>query len=394
VRIALNTTCAVAGGAVTYLRHLLPAMTAHIGPDEITAIGDAATRSLLAPPTYLRWEETPALRGGLARRLLRENFDLVRRLRSLRADVLFHPGNFRVFRAAVPQVILIHNLAPFLPELIREESLSQRIRLPVLRNLTRSSLRQVSGAIFISEWGRRLVLGEGPADERRMPVIPFGAEHAAVGSDPAACARWSLAPGEYVLTASHFYRYKKIEKLIDAWVALGERVSSWPLLVAGEPFDRQYGRRLEELARSAKSRVIFTGRLDGDTLASLMEGCRVFVFTSEAENLPITLLEAMAAGCAIVTNRHCSMPETCRDAVLYADPAAAATYQRELERVLWDAELRIELRDRARRRAAEFRWSDAARRTLELLRDLGEADAKIAKHAPRAASRAASNGGR
>jgi hypothetical protein len=36
----------------------------------------------------------------------------------LRADVLFHPGNFRIFRSGISQVILIHNLDSFLPELI------------------------------------------------------------------------------------------------------------------------------------------------------------------------------------------------------------------------------------------------------------------------------------
>jgi glycosyltransferase involved in cell wall biosynthesis len=128
---------------------------------------------------------------------------------------------------------------------------------------------------------------------------------------------------------------------------------------------------MEERAESAKSRVIFTGRLDGGALASLMASCRAFVFTSEAENLPITLLEAMAAGCPIIANRHCSMPETCGDAALYADPASAATYRQELERVLWNDELRTEMRSRALQRAKRFRWSEAARNTLEALRHAG-----------------------
>jgi glycosyltransferase involved in cell wall biosynthesis len=356
---------------VTYLRHILPAMASHVGRDEITAIGDAATRELLSPPPFVRWSETPPLCGGFARRLVRENFDLPRRLRALRADVLFHPGNFRIFRFGISQVILIHNLAPFMPELIEDESLFQRMRLTVLHGLMQSSLDRVSGVIFISEWGRRLVLGDRAVDEQRMPVIPFGSEHAIVEPSQDACDRWSLKPDEYVLTASHLYRYKKLEKLIDAWAELGDRVSAWPLLVVGAPFDRQYSKRMEERAKSAKSRVIFTGRLDGGTLASLMASCRAFVFTSEAENLPITLLEAMAAGCPIITNRHCSMPETCGDAALYADPASAETYRLELERVLWDDELRTEMRHRALQRATRFRWSDAARTTLEVLRNAG-----------------------
>jgi glycosyltransferase involved in cell wall biosynthesis len=366
-------------------------MESHVGQDEILAIGDAATRELLAPPAFVRWVETPPLRGGFAGRLMRENFDLPHRLRDLRADVLFHPGNFCVFRSCVPQVILIHNLAPFMPALIEEESLFQRMRLPLLRRLTQASLDRVSGAIFISKWGRQLVLGDQAVDERRVPVIPFGSEHATIEPGQDECARWSLEPDEYVLTASHLYRYKKIEKLIDAWMALGDRVSPWPLLVAGEPFDWEYSKRMEDRARSAKSRVIFTGRLDGGALASLMASCRAFVFTSEAENLPITLLEAMAASAPIITNRHCSMPETCGDAVLYADPASAAAYGRELERVLWDDELRTEMRHRALRRATRFRWDDAARNALEALRHAGAGCNRAGQRAVGPASSCAPN---
>jgi glycosyltransferase involved in cell wall biosynthesis len=367
-------------------------MASYVGRDEILAIGDAATRELLSPPPFVSWIETPPLRRGLARRLARENFDLPRRLRDLRADVLFHPGNFRVFRSGISQVILIHNLAPFMPALIEDESLFQRMRLPVLRGLTQSSLDRVSSVIFISEWGRRLVLRDRALDERRMSVIPFGSEHAVVESSPDACDRWSLKPDGYVLTASHLHRYKKLEKLIDAWVELGDRVSAWPLLVVGAPFDRQYSKRMEERAKSAKSRVIFTGHLDGGTLASLMASCRAFVFTSEAENLPITLLEAMAAGCPIVTNCHCSMPETCGDAVLYADPPSAATYRQELGRVLWDDGLRTEMRHRALQRAARFRWSDTARSTLEVLRDVGTDSKGGVRQAVRGASGCPPNG--
>jgi glycosyltransferase involved in cell wall biosynthesis len=99
-----------------------------------------------------------------------------------------------------------------------------------------------------------------------------------------------------------------------------------------------------------------------------MQAARAFVFTSEAENLPITLLEAMAAGCPIITNRYCSMPETCEDAALYVDPATVEGYQAELEKLLGDEALRSEMRGRALRRARDFRWDAVAAQTLETLR--------------------------
>jgi glycosyltransferase involved in cell wall biosynthesis len=368
LRIGINTTCAVAGGAITHLRNLLPPMLEQAGQDRIVVIGDASMRDRLQPPSGIEWVEITKASGGLAGRIFRENFEIPRLVRQHEIDVLFHPGNFAVFRSPVPQVILIHNLAPYLKEVAEGESPYQRLRLVLLRLLTRSSLPRVSRTIFISKWGRELVLEGKATDEVQTPVIPFGAEHGGVERDSTVLKHWNLEPDRYVLTVSHLYLYKRIEKLIRAWVELGERVAEWPLLIVGEPFDANYARSLEALARESIAPVIFTGSLDAQALVPLMQQTRAFIFTSEAENLPITLLEAMSAGCPIITNRYCSMPETCLDAALYADPATAENYQSHLETILWDDSLRAAMRAKSQNRAQAFRWEKTAQLTLEVMR--------------------------
>jgi glycosyltransferase involved in cell wall biosynthesis len=369
MKIALNTSCAVAGGAVTHLKHLLPVLVPLLGQDELIVIGDAAAHRRIDPGGCANWHEIDPVSAGLAGRLAFENRDLPEILRGLRADVLFHPGNFSVFRSPIPQVNLLHNLAPFLPEVIAGESLAQKIRLRILRFLTLRSLRIAHRMIFISQWGRSLVLGGARADEGRFPIVPFGADHGRAPLDPATLARFELEADRFVLTVSHLYRYKKLENLIGAWVSLGERVRDLALVIVGEPYDAEYAGRMRELGRESRGRILFTGGLPEAELVSLMKACRAFVFTSEAENLPITLLEAMAAECAILTNRACSMPEVCADAVLYADPASPRSYEAGLSDLLRDDALREDLRRRAGHRANEFRWQNAAARTLAILRE-------------------------
>lgn len=371
MRIAINTSCAVAGGAITHLRNLLPEMKALAKPGELVVIGDSETRRRIEAPADLEWEETGPIEDGLVGRLRFENRRLPRMLESLQADVLFHPGNFAAFRAGIPQVILIHNLAPFLPAVIAGESFHQRLRLRLLNGLTRISLRQAWATIFISEWGRAQVVSEAALKDSRMPVIPFGAEHGVSERDTAVLDRMDLESGRFVLTVSHLYRYKKLEKLIEAWVDLGEAVADLPLVIAGAPYDEGYALRLRQLADRCLGRVVFTGGLDSATIGALMADCRLFVFTSEAENLPITLLEAMAAGCPIVSTRACSMPEVCGDAAAYVDPPTADRYREILARLLDDSQARSELARRARERAAAFTWRRAASDTLSLLRRAG-----------------------
>jgi glycosyltransferase involved in cell wall biosynthesis len=369
MKIAVNTSCAVAGGAVTHLRHLVPELMLRIGEDELVLIGDAAMRTRIDPDGRAHWEQVDPIAPGLRARLAFENIELPRRLRAMKADVLFHPGNFSVFRCPIPQVNLLHNLAPFLPEVIGEESLFQKIRLGLLRGLTLLSLKVARRMIFISAWGRSLVLRSEDTDDLRFPVVPFGANHGLPRENRGVLERYGLHPGAFVLTVSHLYRYKKLEKLVEAYVLLGNRVRDLPLVVVGEPYDAEYTRRVAELGKASRGPILFTGGLPTDELVALMTACRVFVFTSEAENLPITLLEAMAADCAILTNRSCSMPEVCADAAIYADPATAERYAEKLSELLGDDTLRDTLRQRASQRASEFKWSDTAVRTLAILRE-------------------------
>jgi glycosyltransferase involved in cell wall biosynthesis len=62
-----------------------------------------------------------------------------------------------------------------------------------------------------------------------------------------------------------------------------------------------------------------------------------------------------------------SLPEAVGDAAVVADPASVEALAEGLARVLFDAELRRDLRARGLARAAQFSWSRTAGRLLEIL---------------------------
>ena len=107
-----------------------------------------------------------------------------------------------------------------------------------------------------------------------------------------------------------------------------------------------------------------------EVLAGLYAAAAAVVMPSRWEGFGLPGLEAMAAGTPVVASRVGSLPEVLADAALFVptgDPEALAEACR---RVLADTELRERMRRRGRERAAEFRWSDTARRTHELYRRL------------------------
>jgi glycosyltransferase involved in cell wall biosynthesis len=93
----------------------------------------------------------------------------------------------------------------------------------------------------------------------------------------------------------------------------------------------------------------------------------VFCYPSLGEGFGLPVLEAMAAGAAVVTSSLSSLPEVGGDAVEYVDPYSAESIAKGLQRVLSSPRRRAELGELAVVRARRFSWEQTATRVLEAL---------------------------
>lgn len=75
-------------------------------------------------------------------------------------------------------------------------------------------------------------------------------------------------------------------------------------------------RQCLQLAEQAGQGVTMHGRITQEELAGLMGSCHIFILPSFYEGLPLVLLEALAAGCRIITT---DLPG-CRELLTGADP--------------------------------------------------------------------------
>jgi glycosyltransferase involved in cell wall biosynthesis len=81
--------------------------------------------------------------------------------------------------------------------------------------------------------------------------------------------------------------------------------------------------RLEMAAKRFDPRGEFVKQLPfvpNSELPSILAGTSIFLFASSCENMPVTLLEGMAAGLPIACSDRGPMPETMGDAGIYFDP--------------------------------------------------------------------------
>lgn len=127
-------------------------------------------------------------------------------------------------------------------------------------------------------------------------------------------------------------------------------------------------RRLERLAAElgVLDRYHALGSAADEDVLSLLNGALAFVFCSTFEGFGLPLLEAMAAGCPVLTSSASCLPEIAGKAALFADPRDLADMALKMRQLYREPSLRDELIERGLERRTAFSWRKAAKETLEV----------------------------
>jgi glycosyltransferase involved in cell wall biosynthesis len=149
----------------------------------------------------------------------------------------------------------------------------------------------------------------------------------------------------YVLYCGRLAPGKGAETLLQAHAAAG---CKWPVVIAGT------GPLLDSLKAQFTRNVQFPGQLSGEALQRTIAEAAVVVVPSEwCENCPMSVLEAMAHGKAVVATRIGGIPELVDDRVtgLLFEPGNAEELRVQLVSLMDDAERRAKMGAAGRARA-------------------------------------------
>jgi glycosyltransferase involved in cell wall biosynthesis len=136
-------------------------------------------------------------------------------------------------------------------------------------------------------------------------------------------------------------------ELIRAMGLLRDR-DDWTLCMAGDGDVGRYTALADSLELGG--RVEFPGWVDAADIQARLYETNIFILPSHAEGLPLSLLEAMANGCAIVTTPVGNVTDALTDGVngLLVDPGEVESLAAAIERLLEDPGLRDGLGQSAR----------------------------------------------
>jgi glycosyltransferase involved in cell wall biosynthesis len=347
-------------GNEVYVRSLLNAFAGHNQDCDILAYV-SGVEACASVPEHIR------VRRVAANPFLRLGFDLARRIRKDRPDVL-HVQYTAPVGCNVPVVTTVHDVSYLEhPEYFTWDRALQ-LRLTVGRTVGRAA-KILTG----TEHARNAILRVYPnLEEDKVLVVPLAAapEFRPISREAATSTvreRFSIG-GPFILSVGDMQPRKNHIGLIRAFARL---VKAYPqlthnLVLVGKP--TWFSPKIKDAARESgvEDRIQFFGFVSDPDLLQLYNACDCFVFPSFYEGFGFPALEAMACGRAVVCSDASALPEVVDGAAILFDPYAIDEMVRAIADVLLDAELRGRMERLGIQRAAHFSWQKTAQKTLEV----------------------------
>ncbi len=368
MKIAIKATHITEGGGLTHLNQMIKWFGKLAPHSNFVLIGKSGQENMFVPaPANFEYQYHRLPSFNLASRLLWERFVLGNILKKLCPDLLFEPGNTGMLNAPCPRVSLIHNIAPFDTEYVKEESFYQRLRQRTLRKETLKNMKAADGIIMLSNYCQEYFSDYIDGARTKTAVIYHGgAENIGRHNGKSILADLGV-PDEYILSVSHIWRYKKLEELVEGYLLALNKNPELPCFVqAGTVYDQKYMNGILEMVRKSRhvGKIKFLGNVEPRRLQALYQNCRAFVFSSMLETCSVILIEALGHGCAMACSDRGVVPEVCGDAAIYFDPYNPEDIAQKIFRLCEDKALNAALCEKSKSRAKNFGWEKSAAETL------------------------------
>lgn len=281
-------------------------------------------------------------------------------LKRYQADVFFSPDGYLSLRTKVPQLQVIHDLAfeHYPHDVARIASWHYRYFFP--------KYAQKAQHIFtVSAYTQQDVVQQYQIDKAKTSVVYNGAKtiFKPIDQATAKAVREQFSRGApFFLYVGALHQRKNIVNLLKAFDQYKAKGGEAKLLIVGR---KAWG--TAEMERTYQKMyhgddVVFTGRMDDETLAKVMASALALTYVSYFEGFGIPLLEAMQCGVPVITSNCTSMPEVAEDAGILVDPLKVDDIANAMWQISADQNLHSALQSATKVQAARFSWDETARK--------------------------------
>jgi len=389
MHLFLNGLAASAGGGLTYLRNVLPHLSARAGVRVTAAVNPQLRRELTGLPNVALLEIN--LSAGAVGRFWQEQTLLPTLIQSSKADVLISAGNFALRKSPVPQVLLSRNSlytsADFSQDLRQRREYGLWLDTRIRGRLARSSIRWADRTVAPTEaFAQELRLWTGCA----VTAIHHGFDREAFVRDQATLPeeiRQKLASGTSesdkegirLLYVSHYNYYRNFETLFRALQLLRQRLGGRKVklfLTCRLRSEENPGRYRANAASALVAElgivdnVVELGTIPYSSLHQVYRACNIYVTPAYAESFAHPLVEAMASGLPVVAADSGVHREICEDAAVYFPRFSPDDLAERVCQIATSDQVARKLSIRGLERSRAFSWSTHVDELLGLAENL------------------------
>jgi glycosyltransferase involved in cell wall biosynthesis len=375
---ALNTLARSRGVGryAHYLARGLSKLVPELDPGErLVAIVGLRGRDVfsddLRPESHLGPLPPLAEQGAAYDRYWRDRWLFLRRaLQKSSPDVVhFIEGPAALPATEYRSIVTCHDIIPLLMPALYLPKLTEE---PVRRAKDYLRYKTAQRVIAVSNATAHDLATDLGVPEGRISVVHEGVDHdtfhpaVAPGEVDRLAKRYGVPARYGVYLGAHDPR-KRVALLVTAWRAVF-KATGVPLVLAGAWHGPMPDDVREALQAMPAGGVLRIGEVDAEDVPALYRHALVHPLPSIYEGFGLTVLEAMASGCPVVTTRGGSLPEAGGEAALYVRADDLTELEDAILSVIGDATLRDRMRERGLAHAGTFTWERCARATLDAYR--------------------------
>ena len=262
-------------------------------------------------------------------------------------------------------VLTIHDLIPIRCRKMLWSS-KKVLLLPLWSRWLKVQCIKASAIITVSEHSKKDIIDLMNTSEQKIHVIYNGITINEEKINKKKIIEKYNISNNIILYVGRFDPYKNLVILIDAFNQLIKFYPDVTLILAGK-LDMRYPETIDRVKQlKLKQKVLFTGNVDDEELASLYAVSSVFIFPSLYEGFGFPSLEAMKYGVPVISSNRTCLTEVLDDAAFFINPTSSTEIAESLLKVLTDKELRNVLISKGKDRANIFTWEKCADKHLKL----------------------------
>lgn len=164
----------------------------------------------------------------------------------------------------------------------------------------------------------------------------------------------------YLLSVATVEPRKNIEALVEAYFQILKEKPNfeYDLVLCGP---KGWGvDHLRDKVKEFQHRVIITGFVSDNDLASIYSGATAFVYPSLYEGFGIPVVEAMCCNTPVIVSDRSSLPEVAQDAALYIDPQNIDDISAQILKLTENEDIQKVLREKGQAQVEKFGWDKTA----------------------------------